>query len=186
VCQRNEVATVTDILVRMAGDDADIEAARALCREWLEWHWENYPTDWRPKGPDHPMDPTRFQATIEALPDLHARPRGGIIIALVDGKPVGCVMYSEAGPDVAEFNRLFVSEGGRGHGLGGLMLEKMFEQMTLDGYKKVMFSSAKFLTHARAMYENAGFVDMPHPRGFPDEWRKYVYFMERPLQPKDE
>jgi len=42
-----------------------------------------------------------------------------------------------------------------------------------------VFSSAKFLTHARAMYENAGFVETPHPQGFPDEWRKYVYFMER-------
>jgi GNAT superfamily N-acetyltransferase len=176
-----EVAKLTDILVRIAGDEADIKAVRALCREWLEWHWKNYPVDWPPKGPDHPMDPERFQATIEALPELHARPRGGILIASVNGKPAGCVMYTEAGPGVSEFNRMFVSEGGRGHGLGQLMLERMFEQMKSDGYKKVVFSSAKFLIHARAMYESAGFVDMPHPQDFPDEWRKYVYFMERSL-----
>ena len=92
-------------------------------------------------------------------------------------------MYAEAGPGVAEFNRMFVSEEGRGHGLGRLMLKRMFEQMVSDGYKKAVFSSAKFLTQARAMYESAGFVDMPHPQGFPDEWREYVYFMERSLLP---
>lgn len=95
-------------------------------------------------------------------------------------------MYAEAGPCVAEFNRMFVREEGRGYGLGRLMLERMFEQMVLDGYEKVVFSSANFLTHARAMYESAGFVDMPHPQGFPDEWRKYVYFMQRSLDPADE
>lgn len=176
---------MTDIMVWTVGNQADIEAARALCHEWLEWHWKNYPKDWRPKGPDHPMSPENFQEIIDALPELHARPRGDILIASVNGKPVGCVMYSEAGPGVAEFNRMFVSEGGRGHGLGRLMLERMFEQMISDGYEKAVFSSAKFLTHARAMYESAGFVDMPFPEGFPDEWREYVYFMERSLQPAD-
>jgi GNAT superfamily N-acetyltransferase len=170
----------------MAADDADIEVARALCHEWLDWHWKNYPANWRPKGPDHPMDPDRFQTTIDALPDLHALPRGGIFIASVDGKPAGCVMYAEASPGVAEFNRMFVKEEGRGHGLGRLMLERMFEQMILDGYEKVVFSSANFLTHARAMYESAGFVDMMHPQGFPEEWRKYVYFMQRSLNLADE
>lgn len=185
MCLSIEVAILADILVRIAADEVDIEAARALCRQWLDWHWKNYPVDWRPKGPDHPMDPEKFQAVIDALPELHARPRGGILIASVDGKPAGCVMYAEAGPGVAEFNRMFVSEEGRGHGLGRLMLERMFEQMISDGYEKVVFSSAKFLTHARAMYESAGFVDMPHPPGFPDEWRQYVYFMERSLKPVD-
>ena len=90
-------------------------------------------------------------------------------------------MYSEASLGIAEFNRMFVSADGRGHGLGRRMLDHMFEQMTTDVYAHVFFSSATFLTHARAMYENAGFVPMPHPAGFPDEWRDKVYFMERSL-----
>ena len=90
-------------------------------------------------------------------------------------------MYAEAGPGVAQFNRMFVTEAGRGHGLGRSMLHRMFEQMTSDGYEKVVFSSAKFLTHARALYESAGFVDAEYPPGFPDELQKYVYFMERLL-----
>ncbi len=80
---------MTEILVRLARDDDEIDAARALCQEWLHWHWENYPTDWPPTDPQHPMDPERFQTILEDLPRLHERPRGGILIAWVDGNPAG-------------------------------------------------------------------------------------------------
>lgn len=171
---------MAEIAVRLARSEDDTEAARTLCQEWLEWHWDNYPSGW-PTGGDHPMDPVGFQKILKDLPDLHKRPLGGILIASVDGKPCGCVMYSPASPGVAEFKRMFVSPGGRGHCLGRKMLDRMFEQMATDGYARVFFSSATFLTHARAMYEDAGFVPMPHPAGFPDDWRDKVYFMERSL-----
>ena len=127
------------------------------------------------------MDQERFETIIQNLPKLHERPRGGILIGSVNEQAVGCVMYQEAKPGVAEFNRMFVSDGGRGHGLGRRMLDQMFDQMIADGYKRVFFSSATFLTHARAMYEGAGFTDCPHPVGFPAKWRDRVYFMERSL-----
>ncbi len=173
-------AYLANVSVGMAQDAADFEVARALCQDWLDWHWRHYPSDW-PTGPDHPMDREKFAIIVQNLPSLHERPRGGILIGSVDGQAVGCVMYLEAGPEVAEFKRMFVSEKGRGHGLGGLMLAAMFENLVADGYRKVYFSSATFLTHARAMYEAAGFVSIPHPAGFPEEWLKRVYFMERTL-----
>ena len=169
-----------NISIRLAEDADDFDAARGLCREWLDWHWRNYPIDW-PRGADHPMDQERFETIIQNLPKLHERPRGGILIGSVNEQAVGCVMYQEAKPGVAEFNRMFVSDGGRGHGLGRRMLDQMFDQMIADGYKRVFFSSATFLTHARAMYEAAGFTDCPHPVGFPAKWRDHVYFMERSL-----
>ncbi|WP_171210909.1 MULTISPECIES: GNAT family N-acetyltransferase [unclassified Ruegeria] len=171
---------MTNIIVRLASCEDDIEAARMLCREWLKWHWENYPSDW-PRGDDHPMDPKSFEAILKELPALHERPLGGIIVASVDGKPMGCVMYSEARPGTAEFNRMFVSQAGRGLGLGRRLLNEMFEQLAADGYSHVFFSSATFLTQARAMYEDAGFVPMPQPESFPDKWQDKVYFMERSL-----
>lgn len=171
---------MTEVVFRLASDENDIEAARDLCREWLDWHWENYPPNW-PRGDGHPMDPAGFEKTLNNLADLHKRPTGGILIAWVDAQPLGCVMYNEARPSIAEFKRMFVSSDGRGMGLGRRLLEQMFEQMAADGYKRVFFSSATFLTHAREMYENAGFVPIPHPAGFPDDWRDKVYFMERSL-----
>lgn len=171
---------MAEVSIRQADSADDVEAARALCREWLDWHWRVYPPDW-PRGADHPMNPEKFEETLGHLPELHAPPRGAILVAWLDGQPAGCVMYHEAAPGVAEFKRMYVSEAARGHAIGRRMLERMFDQMIVDGYRKVFFSSATFLTHARAMYERAGFVDMPHPSGFPPSWRDYVYFMERPL-----
>jgi GNAT superfamily N-acetyltransferase len=171
---------MTEISMRMARDQNDIADARALCTEWLNWHWANYPVDW-PRGPDHPMDRSRFLAVLEQLGELHARPLGGILIASLKARPAGCVMYRQAAPGVAEFNRLFVSETCRGNSIGRLLLDTMFQQMIADGYEKVFFSSATFLTHARAMYGKVGFADMPHPEGFSDAWRDKVYFMERSL-----
>ena len=171
---------MAEVSIRMAEDAGDFEVARKLCREWLDWHWRHYPSDW-PTGADHPMNPERFEAIVQDLPALHGRPRGGILIGSVNGQAAGCVMYHEAETDVAEFNRMFVRENCRGHGVGRLMLELMLKSLTADGYRKVFFSSATFLTHARAMYEAAGFKSIPHPAGFPDKWRNHVYFMERSL-----
>ena len=179
---------MTEVLVRMASDDADVEMARSLCREWYDWHWENYPPDWPKKGdPDwltdvkHPMDSDVFQEVLRDLPVRHKPPSGGILIAFLDGKPAGVVMYNEARPGVAEFHRMFVSVEARGYGLGQRLLEAMFKQMIADGYTQVFFSSVTFLTHAREMYRRAGFKDSPHPKGFPDAWRDRVYFMVHSL-----
>jgi len=57
----------------------------------------------------------------------------------------------------------------------------MMALMQRDGYYTVRFSSARFLTHAPGLYEKVGFTDIPHPSGFPDDMRDFVYFMQRPL-----
>ncbi len=74
-----------------------------------------------------------------------------------------------------------MAEAGRGHGLGRALLTKMLASMKSDGYAIARFSSARFLIHARALYEAMGFHDIPQPPDFPEELRETVYFMERPL-----
>ena len=165
--------------IRIATTEAEFDAARDLCRQWLDWHWDNYPDDWPIEG--NPMAREKFEPVVADLENLHARPDGAILVAYLGEEPVGCVMYHKAQDGLAEFKRMFVNEAGRGHGLGGKMLERMFEQMIADGYRQVFFSSATFLTHAKKMYEKAGFEDMDQPDGFPADWRDYVYFMQRSL-----
>ncbi len=171
-----------EVTIHMAENGADIEKARILCREWLDWHWNAFPEDGPTDG--NPMNPDAFEAVLDDLPQIHARPQGAILLAELAGMPVGCVMYHAAGKDTAEIKRLFVSEAGRGHRVGRLLLEAMFQEMYADGYRRVMFSSANFLTHARRLYESVGFEEMAQPPGFPEHFRDFVYFMERPLAPK--
>lgn len=170
---------MTVITIRMAETEADFVAARGLCREWLDWHWQAFPADGPRDG--NPLDPVTFQGVIDNLQQIHARPGGAILLAEVDERAVGCVMYHALEPGIAEIKRLFVSDSGRGHGLGKRLLLQKFDAMTADGCQTVIFLSARFLTHARRLYESVGFHDIPHPDDFPDNLRSFVYFMQRPL-----
>ena len=165
--------------IRLADTEADFDEARALGRSWVDWLLKVYP---EMRGPILAyFEPVEYEQTLAALPVVHARPKGAVLLADLGGPAVGCVMYLELEPGIAEVKRLFVDEAGRGHGLGRKLLEAMFDQMRGDGYQKVRFMSSHFLTHARKLYESVGFQDMPMPDDYLDEYRHLDYFMERLL-----
>jgi ribosomal protein S18 acetylase RimI-like enzyme len=163
----------------LAETDADFAATRSLGFEWARTHREDFPQ--HRDIIDKVFDPETYQETMENLHIIHARPKGAVLLAALDARPVGCVMYQEMEPGIAEVKRLFVDPCARGHRLGQALLLEMFRQMKGDGYVSVRFSSAKFLEHARALYESAGFKDIAQPADLPEYLRDIVYFMERPL-----
>jgi GNAT superfamily N-acetyltransferase len=165
--------------VRLASYDADFEEARALGRALVDWQLKVYPELREPILAYY--DPVDFEQTLAALPIVHARPKGAVLLADLGGPAVGCVMYLEMEPGIAEVKRLFVDETGRGHGLGRTLLETMFVQMQRDGYQKARFISGRYLNHARKLYESLGFAEIPLPLDYPDEFRELDYFMERTL-----
>ncbi|MDC1482439.1 GNAT family N-acetyltransferase [Ascidiaceihabitans sp.] len=167
------------ITVIAAESEVHFEAARYLCRDWVNWQLKVFP-----EKKDiilSVFDPIEYAKTLENLPSIHARPKGAIILASLDGDYVGCVMYQEMAPKLAEVKRLFVAESGRGHGVGHILLTEMFRHMKNDGYERTQFSSARFLTHARDLYEKVGFEEIPLPQDIPDELAETVYFMEKAL-----
>lgn len=74
-------------------------------------------------------------------------------------------MHQDMEPGVADIKRLFVDPAGRGAATASAhaLLTAIFAQMAQDGDTTVRASSAKFLTHARAIYESAWFQDIPQP-----------------------
>ena len=93
-----------EVSVRMAEGPADFEAARTLCREWVDWQLRTFPE--RRDVILKVFEPEAYARTLAALPEIHARPLGGILLADIDGRSVGCVMYLEQAPGVAEIKRL--------------------------------------------------------------------------------
>ena len=81
---------MAQITVRMAQTPADFDIARVLCFEWLDWHWRAFPADGPRDG--NPMNPAAFQTEVDNLESIHARPKGAILLAEVDGNPAGCVI----------------------------------------------------------------------------------------------
>jgi len=155
-----------DITISLVETDAEIDAVRDLCRQWPEWLIETFPeneTNIRNK-----FYSGAYEDTLAALPQVHARPKGAMFLATLDGVPAGCVMYREKAPGQAEFNRMFVASFARGHRLGERLMQAMLAQMKEDGYRQAFFNSARFLTHARRMYEGLGFREIPMPPGAPE------------------
>ncbi|MCJ8324786.1 MAG: GNAT family N-acetyltransferase [Rhizobiales bacterium] len=169
--------TITEITI--AKTDADFAVARALGFEWVATQLDDFP-DYQ-HIIDRVFEPVEYQQTMENLPLIHARPKGAVLLAKLDGEPVGCVMYLELEPGVAEVKRLYVKSSARGHRLGHALLHEMFARMKADHYSSARFSSAKFLTHARALYVSVGFTEIPQPDDLPVFLHDVVYFMQRRL-----
>lgn len=167
-----------EISIRRAEGEDDLAAIRALCRDWVDWQLEALPE--HREAILTRFEPVAYARELDQLPVIHARPRGAILLATLDDRPVGCVMYhphDPAMPGTAEIKRLFVRPDGRGYGIGRALLEEMFDGMRRDGYDRVRFASARFLTHARALYEQVGFKDIAAlPGTLP-----VAYWMERAL-----
>lgn len=164
------------VTVRRAETEADFQATRALCQAFVDWQLATFP-DLREKILAY-FEPRAYARTLAELPLVHARPKGAILLAERDGRPLGCVMYHEMEPGVAEVKRLFVAESARGLGLGRALLEAMFDLMRTDGYTEVRLESARFLTDAKRLYDKMGFVEITPPSGSPE----HAYFMKRPLR----
>ena len=64
--------------------------------------------------------------------------------------------------------RLFVDPAGPATAWAHALLTAIFAQMAQDDDTTIRISSAKRLTHARAIYESVWFQDIPSPRSCPN------------------
>ena len=76
-----------------------------------------------------------------------------------------------------ELKRMYVLKGFRRLGIGSRMLDIATDFARNAGYSRIVLDSSKNLVAARALYLNAGFVDIPR---YNDNYRADV-FMERRL-----
>lgn len=96
------------------------------------------------------------------LPVPYVPPRGAMLMATLDGKPVGCVVLAAlAPPDVCEMKRLYVRDAARGHGVGRQLVEAVMEQGRSQGYRTMRFDTAPELDAAIALYDSMGFHRIP-------------------------
>lgn len=117
------------------------------------------------------IDPEALATECAALPGEYADPRGGLLLALVDGDAAGCcalrpldtVDYSNA----AEMKRLYVRKAYRGFGLGRQLAEATLDTARRGGYACVLLDTLDEMESARALYAELGFEDIPPFRHHP-------------------
>jgi putative acetyltransferase len=105
-----------------------------------------------------------FEAELAHLPGEYAQPSGAVFLASVGGEPAGCCAFRPLTNtdhlDACEMKRLFVRRAFRGFGLGRLLVEQVMSDARLAGYTTMLLDTLSDMETARALYQEAGFVEV--------------------------
>lgn len=101
-----------------------------------------------------------FADELATLPGKYAPPRGQLLISRdAEGVAIGCVALRPIdAPGCCEMKRLFVSERGRGLGLGRALAEAIIGEATTLGYAELRLDTLPSMREAIALYRKLGFV----------------------------
>lgn len=107
-------------------------------------------------------------------------PTGGFWVARDAGSVLGCVGLQEIEPAGAaagggrtgEIKRMWVSEGGRGTGLGRRLLAHVEAEARTLGFEQVVLDTNETLVEAMALYRSAGYVETEryNDNPYPTHW----------------
>ena len=73
-------------------------------------------------------------------------------------EPIGCVALRSLGTDRCEMKRLYVSEAGRGLGLGRALAEAVIATAEAIGYREIILDTLPSMVCAKVLYRKLGFV----------------------------
>jgi putative acetyltransferase len=102
-----------------------------------------------------------FSRELAGLPGAYAPPRGRLLLALVDGIPVGCVGLRPHDAHAGEMKRLFVQPGHQGRGLGRQLVETLITEARAIGYTSLLLDTLPSMQSAQRLYASLGFVHRP-------------------------
>ncbi len=134
----------------------DLEIAKWLFFEYLEYLKKEFY-----EYADMPWFIEYYQAfekEIEELPGKYKPPKGCILLAQYDGRPVGCVALDEQSDGICEMKRLYIKSEFQRKGIGAALCKALIEQSKKIGYSNLRLATA--LEPAKRLYESLGFVEI--------------------------
>src|SRR5579862_7818449 len=114
------------ITVMDATTTEQLDAVRGLMRAFVAWHRERHVDDLRLI--DGYFDGAAFDAEVAGLAGKYGRPEGRLLLALVDGRPAGCVALRSLGDGSSEMKRMFVDPEFRGRGVGKALAVRLIDK----------------------------------------------------------
>jgi ribosomal protein S18 acetylase RimI-like enzyme/DNA-binding MarR family transcriptional regulator len=84
-------------------------------------------------------------------------PRGRLLIARLDGDPVGCGAVRAWAPGIVEIKRMWVAPEARGLGIGGELLEALERLARRRRARAIRLDTHATLTEALRLYRRAGY-----------------------------
>jgi GNAT superfamily N-acetyltransferase len=106
---------------------------------------------------EHGWDPA---SGIRLEPTDMGPPRGLLLLARLDGEPIGCGVLWHHGGGVADAKRMWVAPAARGIGLGRRLLAELERHAREAGVRTLRLDTDRALTEALALYRAAGFEEI--------------------------
>jgi len=134
-----------DYVIQQAVSTNALEAVRALFQEY----WASF--GFTPCFQN-------FDSELAALPGKYAPPHGRLLLAMVNGRPAGCVALRRFDQTRGEVKRLYVRPQFRGSGLGKALMKTLAAEARGIGYAELIADTIpKVMATALSMYERLGF-----------------------------
>ena len=130
--------------IEQARTPAQFDAARELIREYAA-------------ALEVALEPVELAEELATMPVWYGPPRGCVLLALEDDRPIGCVALRALDAEVGEIKRLYVRPGRRGGGVGRQLVETLLERARACGYRKMRLDTLSSMKAARAIYQSLGF-----------------------------
>jgi putative acetyltransferase len=131
--------------IRVADSPEAIDAVRELFQEY----WTSFGFTPCFQG---------FETEVATLPGKYAPPRGRLLLAKIDGAPVGCVALRRFDKTRGEMKRMYVRPAFRGRKLGEALVEALAKEARDIGYSELIADTIpNVMATALAMYERLGF-----------------------------
>jgi GNAT superfamily N-acetyltransferase len=105
-------------------------------------------------------------------------PGGTFLVGARDGEPVCCGGVKRLDERACEIKRMYVAPAARGQGVARALLGALEVAARELGYGLARLDTGPDQPHARALYESAGYVEIPNFNGNPVA----TYFAEKPLR----
>jgi len=106
-----------------------------------------------------------FEEELAHLPGEYAPPHGVLLLAFVGDDAAGCCAFRPLPdcdyPNACEMKRLFVRKAFRGFGIGRLLVDQTLLHAKQAGYRTMLLDTLTDMETARALYAQAGFVEVP-------------------------
>jgi len=100
------------VTITRAETPADLDAVRGLTREFHQWAMADVSPG------ETPATFANMDAELAALPGIFGAPSGCLLLARLNGDPVGCLAFFARNAMTMEVKRMYVRPAARGHRIG--------------------------------------------------------------------